>query len=118
MHRLFGGVRVALTLIAGLCVVVLGVIALVRAVGHYEVLVVRSGSMAPAMRSGDLAVVRPVGSDTLRVGDVITYRWPLEPELLITHRVVRTEAADERLRVFWTMGDANRVRDPWVMSSG
>ena len=39
----------------------------------YELLTVRSGSMEPAITSGDLIVVKPVAMDTVVEGDVVLF---------------------------------------------
>jgi len=73
----------------------------------YESFVVLSGSMAPALRVGDLAVVAPVGPELLRVGDIITYRTPLRPNVVVTHRLVGIGRNDAGRLTFETRGDAN-----------
>jgi signal peptidase I len=39
----------------------------------YQILTVRSDSMAPAIRSGDLIVVKPVSIDRIQPGDVVLF---------------------------------------------
>ena len=72
---------------------------------------VLTGSMRPAMAPGDLAIVDPVDTADIRIGDVITYQLvPGEPEVL-THRVVRINATSGGQRTFVTQGDANTHSD-------
>lgn len=81
----------------------------------YETFIVRSGSMEPAIRTGSIVVVQPVPPLSIRVGDVITYRRPEEPDITITHRVVevRPPAGSAAAPLFRTKGDANASVDPW-----
>lgn len=80
-------------------------------VGGYETFVVLSGSMEPALAVGDLAIVAPVPSDQLQVGDIITYRTPQQPDRLVTHRIVAISADSQGRPVFQTKGDANNTLD-------
>lgn len=92
----------------GLCLalVVLG------AVLDATLVVFRSGSMAPTMPTGSLAVVRQVDARDVVVGDVVTVAR--EGRLPITHRVVRADpdpaAPDGAVLVL--RGDANASLDP------
>lgn len=52
-----------------------------------ELYSVQSGSMEPAISVGDLVIVER-NYDTLRRGDVVSYRSPDNPKVLITHRIV------------------------------
>lgn len=81
----------------------------------YETFIVRSGSMAPAIATGALVVVQPLQPREVRVGDVITYRRPEEPDITITHRVVEVLLPAEAGAppAFRTRGDANQAIDPW-----
>jgi signal peptidase len=68
---------------------------------------VLSGSMRPAIQPGDMAILRPLPVDQLRVGDVIAYLPPDSPTPVM-HRIVSLDAQG-----FITKGDANSVDDPW-----
>ena len=76
--------------------------------------------MEPTIRTGALVFVQPVQPRDVKVGDVITYRRPEDPDTTITHRVVDVRASGANLPaqaapapVFRTKGDANGVADPW-----
>ena len=70
-------------------------------------LVFTSGSMAPAIETGDLAVTRPVELARLAPGDVVSV---IDARgVRITHRVVEVDAARNLLRL---KGDANQTADP------
>lgn len=77
----------------------------------YESFVVRSGSMSPYLGIGDLTVVSSARTDQLTVGDVVTYRTPHRPDMVITHRLVGILNDDEGRLVFHTKGDANSTVD-------
>jgi signal peptidase I len=70
-------------------------------------LVFTSGSMAPAIETGDLAVTRPVELARLTPGDVVSVFDARG--VRITHRVVEVDAARSMLRL---KGDANQTADP------
>lgn len=70
-------------------------------------LVVTTGSMAPAIRPGDLIITRPIHPTALRLGDVITFATT---EAIITHRVIGT-ANHQGNPALITRGDANGAPD-------
>jgi signal peptidase len=80
--------------------------------------VVRSGSMTPAIDTGDLVVSRRVRPTQAQVGDIVMFNDPQGSGAMITHRVravhVRTGTAH-----FVTRGDANTTFEHWsVPASG
>ena len=78
-------------------------------------LVVRSGSMAPAIDTGDVVVVRPIAPATARVGDIVTFD---SHGKLTSHRVRATGRRGANL-TFTTQGDANTGQEHWkVPASG
>ncbi|MDP3890608.1 signal peptidase I [Nocardioides sp.] len=107
-HRLVRGIRElvltagALLGVVGLLVVLAGLMLDVRP------LVFRSGSMAPAIDTGALALVRTVPAVDLRVGDVVSVEG--EGGTRVTHRVVSiaTQGVQRQLTL---QGDANRTAD-------
>lgn len=70
---------------------------------------VLTGSMEPRLRVGSLVVTVPVEPDTIKVGDIITFRPATGSGNTITHRVIGIEQ-NSPLR-FETMGDANTRPD-------
>jgi signal peptidase I len=76
------------------------------------VLVVLSGSMEPALATGDVVIESRISPLDARIGDVVTFRDPERPERLITHRVrsVRARASEVS---FTTKGDANNTVESW-----
>lgn len=83
------------------------VFALLGAVADVRTLVFTSGSMAPAIRTGDLAVTRPVELARLSPGDVVSVLDARGAR--VTHRVV---GIDTGRHLLWLKGDANQVADP------
>jgi len=96
------------------CFALAGAIAIPAALG-YERYVVTSGSMAGSYDRGSIVYAERVPVDSLRVGDVITYRPPGSTghDGLLTHRIAWIGADRGGRRAFRTKGDANRVADPW-----
>ena len=73
--------------------------------------VVRSGSMVPTFRTGDLVVDRPITlaqARDLKVGQIISFRVPTGSSTftVFTHRIVAVTPAG-----YLTKGDANNVAD-------
>jgi signal peptidase len=105
--------RTAACLLSGLAAVAvlayLGLIAL-----GFKPVAVYSGSMVPTLRVGSLAVDRSVPSQSVRVGDVITFADPYVRGRLVTHRVIRIFHTKRGL-AFRTKGDGNDARDPWTV---
>ena len=75
-------------------------------------LVVLSGSMEPALRTGDVSVVHSIAPLDARPGDIVTFRDPDNAERLITHRVRAMQVQGDAV-VFRTRGDANNVSERW-----
>lgn len=72
----------------------------------WETTVVTSGSMSPALRTGDVSVIRPVAAEDVRPGQVLLVDDPDQPGGLRLHRLV--DVSDGALRL---KGDANSVAD-------
>ncbi|SDZ53997.1 signal peptidase, endoplasmic reticulum-type [Evansella caseinilytica] len=99
--------------------VVLGTTALVKAsdekqkVFHnYQLFIVQSGSMEPAIKTGSIIAVK--SKTNYQVGDIITYRSSEQPNTLITHRIV--EVVEEGGTHFITKGDKNENADSLPVS--
>jgi signal peptidase len=92
-------------------VVVLGLAAAAQAgpLAGYGVYAVRSASMSPAIRVGDLLVEQRVDPGTIAVGDVITL--DTGTGATVTHRVA-TVTPNDSGPMFTTKGDANASPDP------
>jgi signal peptidase I len=75
-------------------------------------LVVRSGSMAPALETGDAIVVRSVHPADVAVGDIVTFDDPSGGSHSVTHRVRRVTPRGMSY-AFVTQGDANNAAEHW-----
>lgn len=78
----------------------------VPSVFGYSVFSVESPSMEPTYMTGDLVFVKLVDPDLINEQDVITFRRPDKPEIIITHRVVAIQESGD-VRFFTTLGDNN-----------
>lgn len=74
-------------------------------------LTVLTGSMQPVLEPGDVAVVRPVDTERLQIGDVITFQAESGNPQLTTHRIVGVVLTTDGVR-YKTRGDANGAADP------
>ena len=101
--------------VAGLALAAAAVLVVPKALG-WDGMVVLSGSMEPTLRTGGVAFVDPVPAERIRVGDVVTFTRSGSRQQ-ITHRVVDVvnEADGPHFR---TQGDANGIRDGWVVGPG
>jgi signal peptidase len=105
----------AALLLLGAAVVMLLTLGALLASGH-RMLIVRSGSMSPAINAGDVVVTTMVGPTDVVVGDVVTFRDPSRDGELITHRLVNVHAAGGDSFRFQTRGDANTGSEEWSIA--
>ena len=72
-----------------------------------------SSSMEPGYPPGTLVIVRPVDTEDVRIGSVVTYQLESGKAQVVTHRVTEimqpTQPGEEPR--FVTKGDANALRD-------
>lgn len=80
------------------------------AAGWIQPVIVMSGSMEPGIMTGDLLIDRPVATDDVEVGDVITVPSELTGSL-VTHRVVEIDHAENGGATIRLQGDANDRED-------
>lgn len=66
-----------------------------------------SGSMETEIFAGDLAIVREVPAETLKIGDVIAFK---QGDIVITHRIIKIQNENGSLE-FITKGDNNNTQD-------
>lgn len=78
----------------------------------YRSFTVRSGSMTPAIETGDVVVTKPVSPLAARVGDVVTFVDPEGTGKLFSHRVQSVRTVGEEV-AFVTRGDANTSTEHW-----
>ena len=75
----------------------------------YEVLIVQSGSMEPAIWTGSVVVVR--AQERYDVGDIITFGTGGTDQIPTTHRITADTLQAGQL-AYLTKGDANDAPDP------
>ena len=80
-------------------------------------MVVRSGSMTPAIRTGDVVAVRPIAPAEAAVGDIVTFKDPAGSDRLLIHRVRAISRSGEEVEVV-TQGDANATQERWTVAAG
>ncbi len=109
--------KLARMLGAGMLILLMGIVVLMFLAPRFgwRVDAVLSGSMEPYLRSGGIAVTRPVFPSDIRSGDIITFYSPLTGELT-SHRVI--EAISGGREVVRTKGDANEDPDPYRVPAG
>lgn len=100
---------------ASFVLVVLLSAALPLAVGGTS-MVVRSGSMTPAIRTGDVVVVRPIAPTEAEVGDIVTFKDPTGSGRLLVHRVRAISQVGSEVEVI-TKGDANTTQERWKVAA-
>ena len=97
-----------------LVVLAAGAFAIVPRVLGWQGAIVLSGSMEPALMTGGLAYIDPIGPDNelgdIRAGDIITFSTINDPANRVSHRVVEV-LEDEGGTRFVTKGDANESVD-------
>jgi len=99
---------------------VLGVLAgavwLATTAGVIQPLIVISGSMEPAIETGDLLIATKADTADLEVGDVVSLPSDLTQKL-VTHRIVAITALDANRWEIEMKGDANPTVDiaPYVV---
>jgi signal peptidase len=70
--------------------------------------------MEPAIGTGDVVVAQQIPPTDSRVGDIVTFRDPLDHARLITHRVREIHVRGD-LVTFVTKGDANSSLERWAV---
>jgi len=88
-------------------VVVLVVVSILPIPGNYKLLIVESGSMEPAIKTGSVVVVKP--ADSYKAGDVITFNDGGKDKTT-THRIADLEVITGKT-YYITKGDANNAED-------
>jgi signal peptidase len=76
--------------------------------GNYKMMVVLSGSMEPAIKTGSVVVVKP--ADSYNKGEVISFNDPRSGKTSVTHRIFEIKETEEG-KAFVTKGDANDAPD-------
>lgn len=96
-----------------LSLALLAILAVGPRTGRYQTMTVLTASMSPVIPAGSVVVVRPVDPSAIEVGDVITYRIPVQDRRIVTHRVVEV-TGDRGSPTIRTKGDALEESDAWT----
>jgi len=70
---------------------------------------VASGSMSPALETGDLVIIQGTPANSIQIGDIIVFDSP--SGTLTIHRVTRIQTLQNGTIQFKTKGDANSDED-------
>ena len=81
-------------------------------VAGFRSFTVRSGSMTPAIETGDVVVTESISPLRARVGDVVTFLDPEGTGKLFSHRVQSVRPVGGAV-AFVTRGDANTATEHW-----
>ena len=79
--------------------------------GNFQVKIVLSGSMEPAIKTGSVVIVKP--ADRYEIDDIVTFGKDDRENVPTTHRIIDVRIVEGETR-FVTKGDANE--DPDVKS--
>ena len=74
-------------------------------------LTVLTSSMEPGLPPGTLIIVRPVATEALRIGDVVTYQMVANDAKVVTHRIISITLHSDGSRSFIVKGDNNSAPD-------
>lgn len=93
-------------------VVLAAAIQIATLTGVCRLVPILSGSMAPAMPTGSLAIVRRVPASSMAVGQILVFSAPTPDHPTVAHRVVSLKPEQGRV-IVQTKGDMNAGPDPW-----
>lgn len=112
IRRVSGIVGEALLWMAALAGLVCVVLVVLAFTANITLIMFKTGSMAPTIPAGSVAVVQQTEASEILVGDVVTVDQ--EGQLPVTHRVSSVApGASEDSRVITMRGDANDEDDPF-----
>lgn len=78
-------------------------------IGGFRLFVVKTGSMAPKIKTGSVVFTKKL--ENYQVGDAVTFRKSAEDKDSTTHRIVSIEGEGVDTN-YWVKGDANNSVDP------
>ena len=83
--------------------------------GGFRIFNVATGSIVPKHNVGDVLIIKEVDTNTLEIGDDITYLGEVGTfkNRVVTHQIVRIEETVGG-RIFYTKGIANDTEDPQI----
>lgn len=81
---------------------------------HYRMATMLTGSMAPNINPGDVVLDSQEDAADIAVGQILTYRIPVEDHRVESHRVTWVGHDKDGTVLIRTRGDANTADDPWT----
>ena len=99
--------KILIWFVSAVLVLIVAGLAFIKYTPGYSLLLVRSESMTPSVKMGDLIVTAPLNGE-VKPGTIITYE---RNEELITHRLLSTDGEN-----LVTKGDATEDPDPWPVT--
>ena len=116
--RVLGAVRTvagaAVSCLLG-ATLVFALVLVLPSVTGYRSLTVLSGSMEPALETGSVVVDEVIHPTEARIGDIVTFSDPANPNRLITHRLRRARVEGNTAHMV-TRGDANDTAEQWNLA--
>ncbi len=77
-------------------------------VGGYQAYIITTNSMEPNIREGDVIIIKQCDEQTLKEGDIITFRNSKNE--FVTHRIISIEE-EQNEKLYVTKGDNNTIED-------
>lgn len=77
-------------------------------IGGIKLLVVKSGSMEPTIKTGSLVIDKT--ESNYKIDDIVTFKNRDKPTETTTHRIIGEEVISN-IKIFQTKGDANETPD-------
>jgi len=106
---IFGGLKIIIVL-SIIPLVVFALSSRFDVLGNYKPFLVQSGSMEPAIMTGDIVVIQ--SKSTYEINDVVTFKG--DSNRIVTHRIIAVDQGVEKK--YATKGDANRSEDEAIIS--
>ncbi len=82
----------------------------------YKPFIVLSGSMEPAILTGDIVLTRETTPENIEKNDIITFRTDKNADTAVTHRVIEVVTENGTIS-FFTKGDANVGTDASIVTA-
>jgi signal peptidase I len=89
--------------------VIIVILAIWFALGVFPIkpIAIATGSMAPQINIGDVAIIKKCGPNDVKVGDIIEYKMP---DFTVVHRIIEIKQENGKF-YFVTKGDNNSSKD-------
>ena len=102
-------------ILAAIAVIVAVLVLSVFSVGGMKTMIVLSGSMEPAIKTGSVVLTKPAAD--YKVGDIITFRSSENAKTPTTHRINEIKEVNGQ-KAYVTKGDANNAPDQKPIAQG